>query len=129
MRSCAREVVFQYIFSRLFNPSDEGLFTVLMKDFNDADKQFAIELLKAVDDNEESLTLKIEQLAIGYKLNRIHRADKCALLIGMAELLCFTDTPVPVIINETVNLVAKFCTENSTNFVNGILAEYAKEVR
>ena len=32
-----------------------------------------------------------------------------------------------IIIDETVNLVAKFSAENSTDFVNGIIAEYAKE--
>lgn len=127
MRSLARESVFKYIFSRLFNPSDEGLFTVLIKNLKESDKQFAIDLLRAVDENQEEIVKKIEELSIGYKLNRIHYADKCALIIGMAELDAFKETPSPVVIDEAVNLVAKFSTENSTNFVNGILAEYAKE--
>jgi len=45
----------------------------------------------------------------------------------MAELNRFKETPVAVVINETVNLVAKYSTENSTDFVNGILAEYVRE--
>ena len=47
--------------------------------------------------------------------------------MGMAELDNFRDTPVAVVINETVNITAKYSTENSTNFVNGILAEFVKE--
>ena len=127
MRSQAREIVFQFIFSQLFNPSDEGLFTVLCKNLNDDDKLFASQLLDAVSKNKQKYLDKIEQYAIGYKLNRIYNADKCALILGMAELENFVDTPIPVVIDQTVNIVAKFSTENSTDFVNGILARFAEE--
>lgn len=127
MRSLARESVFKYLFSRLFNPGDEGLFDVLIKDFNSDDKEFATKLLNAVLNNEENYLNKIAEMSIGYKINRIHNTDKCALMLGMAELDSFKDTPVPVIIDEAVNLVAKYSTENSTDYVNGLLAEYVKE--
>ena len=127
MRSLARETVFKYLFSRLFNPSDEGLFDVLAKDLNDLDKDFARKLLDFVIDNEQKYLDAITRLSIGYKLNRVYNADKCALIIGMAELDNFPETPIPVVIDESVNIVAKYSTENSTDFVNGVLAEYAKE--
>ncbi|MBE7083656.1 MAG: transcription antitermination protein NusB [Clostridiales bacterium] len=127
MRSQAREAVFKLIFSQLFNPNDEGLFTVLCKELNENDSKFAKDLLEAVKCGEEKYLSEVERLAIGYKLNRLHLADKCALVIGMAELNRFKETPVAVVINETVNLVAKYSTENSTDFVNGILAEYVRE--
>ncbi len=126
MRSQARESVFKFIFSRLFNPSDEGLFAVLTKDLNQNDKQFAEELLFAVDKDYDAYLLDVEKLAVGYKLNRLYNADKCALIIGMAELKYFPQTPVAVVIDEAVSLAAKFSTENSTDFVNGILAEYIR---
>ena len=129
MRSEVRECVFKYIFARLFNPSDEGLFAVLCKDLDNDDKTFATELLTAINKNEDIYTNKIEQLSISFKLNRVYRADKCTLLIGMAELDNFPNTPVAVVIDEAVNLAGKYSTENSTNFVNGILAQFAKEVR
>ena len=69
----------------------------------------------------------VERLVIGYKLNRVYNVDKCVIIMGMAELDNFKETPVPVVIDEAVNLVAKYSTENSTDFVNGVLAEYAKE--
>ena len=127
MRTLAREAVFKYIFARLFNPSDEGLFAVLCKELNNDDKIFAEELLNAVNKGENSYVEKIEELSIGFKLNRIYRADKCAIMIGMAELDNFPNTPVAVIINEAVNLAGKYSTDSSTSFVNGILAQYSKE--
>ncbi len=128
MRTYVRECVFKYIFARLFNPSDEGLFAVLCKELSADDKIFADNLLKAVDDNQDKYLESMERLSIGFNLDRLHRADKCALLIGMAELENFKETPVAVVINEAVNIVAKYSTESSTNFVNGILAEFAKEI-
>ena len=127
MRSLARECVFKYIFSRLFNPGDEGLFDVLCKDLNDDDKSFASQLLCAVDNNEEAYMKKINELGSVSSACKLHRADLCALLLGMAELDNFPNTPVPVVIDEAVNIVAKYSTESSTDFVNGVLAEYAKE--
>jgi N utilization substance protein B len=126
MRSLAREAVFKYIFSRLFNPSDEGLFVVLCKDLSNDDKTFAKNLLTFIDNKQDSYLEVIECLSQGFKLNRLHKVDKCALLIGIAELDNCPETPVAVVIDEAVNIVAKYSTENSTDFVNGILAEYAR---
>ena len=128
MRSKARETVFIYLFSRLFNPSDEGLFALLCKELKEDDKKFAENLLKAVDDGHDKYVEKIEELSIGFKLDRLHRADRCAILLGMAELDNFRETPIAVVINEMVNIVAKYSTESSTSFVNGILAEFSKEI-
>ena len=127
MRTYARECVFKYLFARLFNPSDEGLFAVLCKDLDEKDSLFANQLLSAIDKGQEKYLEKIEELSIGFHLDRLHRADKCAIMLGMAELDNFKETPVAVIIDEAVNIVAKYSTESSTSFVNGILAEYAKE--
>ena len=127
MRSLARECVFKYLFSKLFNPNDEGLFDVLIKELSNDDKIFANDLLKFVVVNEEKYLSEIESLSLGFKLNRIFNVDKCAMLIGMAEFDNYKNTPIPVIIDEAVKLSAKYSTEKSTDFVNGILGEYVKK--
>ncbi len=127
MRTLAREAVFKYIYSRLFNPDDEGLFDVLIKSFDENDKLFATRLKDFVINNEEKYLNVIENLSIGYRLNRIYNADKCALLIGMAEFDNFKETPKVVVIDEAVKLSAKFSTDNSPDFVNGIMAKYTEE--
>lgn len=126
MRSLARETVFQYLFSRLFNQSDEGLFDVLADKLNDDDKNFAKKILDAVINNQEKYESALNEISRNFRFDRIFAADKCAVLIGMAELDAFSETPKAVIIDEAVKLSAKFSTEKSTGFVNGILAQYAK---
>lgn len=127
MRSLAREVVFQYIFSRLFNQGDEGLFDVLAKDLSKDDKLFAEQLLNAVTENATRFDEQLKSLSENFKLERMHAADRCAIYIGMAELDFFKDVPTAVAIDEAVKLSAKFSTEKSTDYVNGILAEYSKK--
>ena len=128
MRSLAREAVFKYVFSRLFNPDDEGLFDILLinNGLNKDDCEFAGALLAAVDAKFDYYSDLIGKMANGYKLSRVYSADRCAILIGMAELDAFKETPVAVVINEAVNLASKFSTEKSPDFVNGILASYAE---
>ena len=129
MRSLAREIVFQYVFSKLFNQGDEGLFDVLSKELSKDDKIFAKSLLDAVTVNKTRFEGELKNLSENFRLERIFAADRCAIFIGMAELTVFKDTPKAVVIDETVKLAAKFSTENSTDYVNGILAEYAKNLQ
>ena len=128
MRSIAREVVFKYTFSKLFNPTDEELFSVLKKDasLNADDSAFADKLLKYSVAGTEKYSAVIEESSKQFKLNRIFPADKCILIMGMAEMDNFPETPTIVIIDEVTKLAAKFSTERSPDFVNGIIAEYAK---
>ena len=131
MRSVAREVVLQYLFSKLFNQNDEGLFNALLQRDNltEDDKKFANELLEKALNNKDRYLKEINDKAIGFKIDRIFNTDKICLIIGMTELEYFTDTPTAVVIDQAVNLAFKFSTEKSTDFVNGILASFAKDYR
>ena len=70
----------------------------------------------------------MSELSVGFSASRIFNADKCAIIIGMAELDKF-DTPFIVAIDEAVGLSSKYSTEKSANFVNGILANYYKSIK
>lgn len=125
MRSLAREAVYKYIYSKLFN-QDEGLLAVLLKELNDVDKEFAIAIYEGVVEKESFYLSTLEKLAERYNLNRILLSDRCAILVAMAELDKFPDTPKPVVIDEAVKIARKYSTEKSTDFVNGILAQHIK---
>lgn len=125
MRSLARKTVFQYVFSTLFNLNDEGLFAVLKKDakLSEKDLAFADELLSAVEKRKQEYSDIIDELTKKQGITKIFKADKVAIMIGMAELSAL-DTPKLVAIDEAVKLAAEYSTEKSTDFVNGVLASY-----
>lgn len=131
MRKDAREAVLILLYGDLFNAdrddSEVNLF-FREKKLNDSDKLFANNLYHSVKEHEDLLLGFISDIAKGFKLNRIFAVDKCALLIGMCELTYFPEVPKIVAIDEAVNLSKKYSTEKSSDFVNGILAEYKKRL-
>ena len=127
MRSLVRETVFKFIYSRLFNNNDEGLFDALISKLDQKDKDFAKDLLKAYEDTIEKNSEVLRNLSKSFSYDRIYNVDRTLILLGMAELDCFINTPTLVIIDEYVKLSAVFSTDNSVNFVNAILANYSKE--
>lgn len=127
MRSLARESVFKYLFSKLFNQDDEGLFDVLIKELNHLDQEFARKLLSVSLENQDNHLNTIEKLSNGFKLERVFNTDKIILILAMSELDNFPETDTAIIVDEAVKIAAKYSTEKSTYFINGILAEYAKD--
>lgn len=127
MRNDAREAVFKIFYAESFTGElDEDLKTQLYSDANlsDSETEFADRLIATITENYESLTKIISDLAVNYMLERVYVTDKCALLIGLAEMTYFNDVPNIVAINEALSLCKKYSTEKSLGFVNGIFAKY-----
>ena len=128
MRTLAREVVYKYLFSRAFNGEDPSLYRSLSAEskLDEEGKKFADSLLKCIIKNNEEILSIIEGIVEGYKMERIYTADKCSLIMGIAELTYF-DTPTAVVIDQVVSLSGIYSTDKSVDFVNAILAKYAKD--
>ena len=131
MRKNAREAVYKLLFSLQFNDKFDDnykLFIYNEEKLSSEDVEFADELLTAYFDNEEQINQVISNLSNGYKLERIYSTDKCALQLAIAEMTYLKDIPHIVTISEAMELIRKYSTKDSPNFVNGILAEYKKQL-
>ena len=131
MRKNAREAVYKLLFSLQFNDKfddNSKLFIYNEEKLSSEDVEFADELLTAYFDNEEQINQVISNLSNGYKLERIYSTDKCALQLAIAEMTYLKDIPHIVTISEAMELIRKYSTKDSPNFVNGILAEYKKQL-
>lgn len=69
------------------------------------------------------------RLASGWTLERIDPIVRAALRLATYELLNRLDTPVAVIIDEYVGIVAAFHDGPEAGFVNGILDKICKETK
>lgn len=58
----------------------------------------------------------------GWDVSRIAKTDLAALRVGIYEMVFDDDVSVKIAMNEAVNLAAKYGTDNSADFVNGVLA-------
>ena len=131
MRRNAREAVYKLLFSNQFNDKFDDefkLFIFAEENLNKEDAAFANELLDAFYKNEDEVNGIISSLAQGYKLDRIYSTDKCALQLAITEMTYIENIPAIVSISEVMEIVRKFSTKDSPNFVNGILAEYKKQL-
>lgn len=131
MRKDARETAFKILYSSLYNDGETTpLFNETAKEakLNDEEKEYALEIIAAVNGNKKEIDAIIERLAekAKYSLDRIYPTDLCALYVGIAEMT-YTEVPAIVAINEAVNLCSKYSEKESASFVNGILAAYKTE--
>ena len=71
----------------------------------------------------------IAQASVGWPLGRMAVVDRLVLELAVAELLDPDGPPVPVVIDEAVELAKTYSTEESGGFVNGVLSTIAAQVR
>ena len=87
---------------------------------------FAREILSAYARSAESVDALIARFLENWKFEEIRPLERSILRMATAELL-HLDTPVPVVINEAVELVKVFCGEEPRALVNGVLDAIARE--
>lgn len=90
-------------------------------------RSYTLDILKAFQSHQKEIDSKIKDLAKHWRMERVASVDKNILRVAMAELLYVPDTPVAVTIDEAVELAKKYSTENSGQFINGILGGLIKE--
>jgi len=90
---------------------------------------FAIDLVSGVGEHLDEVDGYIRRFARGWALERMPALDRALARIGVYELLHRPDVPTGAILSEAVELAGRYSTEESGRFVNGLLAQIAREVR
>ncbi len=128
MRRQARELAFQLIFERLFTenlkPLDEEFFVSLKKEES---KDFCKQIITAFVENRKEIEDIIGQNLIGYEFNRVYKVDLALIMEAITEIK-YLKSPIPVVINEVVNLSKEYSTEKSSKFINGVLSSICKKL-
>lgn len=71
----------------------------------------------------------ISAAVVNFSFDRINTVDRNILRLAVYELMHKADVPVPVVINEAIEIARRFATEDSARFVNGVLDRIAKDLR
>jgi N utilization substance protein B len=77
----------------------------------------------------EEAERRIAGVSVGWPLDRMAVIDRLVLRLAVAELLDPDGPPPPVVIDEAVELVKTYSTDESGRFVNGILAAITPDLR
>lgn len=131
-RKTAREVAFKIIFASNFQNEEitpENMMDALLKEtenneeVNNDDMNYIKEVVHGVYENMTYLDEKIKNHLKGWKMERICKTDLAILRLAIYEILYREDIPYKVSVNEAVELAKSFSEDNSSSFVNGVLAE------
>jgi N utilization substance protein B len=88
--------------------------------------EHAVELVEGVAANRFRIDELISTYAVGWTLERMPPVDRAVLRLGVFELLWRDDVPDGVAISEAVALADALSTDESSRFVNGVLARLAQ---
>jgi N utilization substance protein B len=85
------------------------------------DEGYFRELVQGVTSNLEMLDAQIALACENWSVARMSRIDRNIIRIAAFELLCRSDIPSKVSINEAIEIAKLFAADESPNFINGVL--------
>ena len=86
-------------------------------------KDYAIKIAQVFQQNNVEVDKMIQQYSKGWDIDRLVKMDKDILRIAIVELLYIKEAPMKVVVDEAVELAKKYSTDDSSTFINGILAK------
>lgn len=90
-------------------------------------KDYAVKIAEKFKENAEAVDEQIQKFAKGWDIQRLVKMDKDVLRIAITELLFIKDAPMKVVVDEALELAKKYSTDESSSFINGILAKVIVE--
>ena len=84
-------------------------------------------LVRGVGDHRARIDELLAAYSQGWTLDRMPAVDRNVLRIGVFELLYVEDVPDPVAVSEAMGLVRELSTDESPQFVNGVLGALQRD--
>ena len=134
-----REHIFKFLFRIEFNdreemPEQEQFFFEMLKmeaqeertpKVKDEDAAYISTKSNKIIEKLDELDEMINKQAKGWTTQRMGKVDLTILRLAVYEIVFDEDVPTGVAINEAVELAKRFGQEESSGFVNGVLAKFA----
>jgi N utilization substance protein B len=88
---------------------------------------FSEDIFRVAAARNEEIDELIQAHSANWRLNRMPAVDRNVLRAAIAELLAFPDTPIAVVINESLEIARRYSAPESLNFLNGVLDAIARQ--
>ena len=127
-RSELREHIFKVLFGLEFVSPEEmpgqlQLYFGQLEDIKEKDRAYIQTKALAVAEHLEDIDALLNASTTGWKTGRMNNVDLTILRLAVYEMKWDDDVPVSVAINEAVVLAKQFGGDDSSAFVNGVLAK------
>ena len=130
-RRLSRELVVQFLYLIEMN---EGEVQNQLKQFWESHpaaedvQSFTEDILNDIFDHKEAIDARLEKYSDNWTLSRMAVIDRNLLRMASSEILYSKTVPPKVAIDEAVEIAKRFGSEDSPNFINGILDRILKEL-
>jgi len=130
-RKTAREVTMKLAFARMFDGECEETYQEVLDKSGiseaptEEDICYSQEVLKGIEEHEAEIDALIDEIAIGWRIERMPKVDLSVLRVAIYEMVYRDDIPHGVSINEAVELAKQFGGDRSSVYINGMLGTLA----
>ena len=130
-RSIIREHIFKILFRAEFYNKEEftqqaEYYVSELSNAKDKEIEYIKDKTLAIIDNLPEIDEIINENSDGWPTNRLGKAELTIMRLAVYEIRFDEEIPDGVAINEAVELSKKYGSDNSSSFVNGVLAKIIK---
>ncbi len=116
----------------MINVAEKALLALEIAEFTTLDSQndvkdYAIKIAQSYQKNHSEIDSMIKKYSTGWDFDRLVKMDKDILRIAISELLYVKEAPMKVVVDEALELAKKYSTDDSSSFINGVLAKIIVE--
>lgn len=124
-----REQIFKLLFRIEFNekedmPEQEKLFFDDENTVDEKDERYILKKYEDIVSKLDTIDEMINKEAKGWETARMGKVDLTLIRLAVYEIKYDDEIPAGVAINEAVELAKKFGQDNSSGFINGVLAKF-----
>ena len=129
-RSELREHIFRMLFLIEFNGEEEmpeqvELYLDKIDGLTEQNRDYIVNKYAAIVEKVEEIDKLLNLSTTGWKTTRMNKVDLTILRLAVYEIKWDEDVPAGVAINEAVELVKKYSSDEGPSFVNGVLGKIA----
>ncbi len=126
-RELAMQMLFQADVGKQTADQVRQTFWAAREEVDEETRGFSEDIFRVATARDEEIDRLIESHSANWRLQRIPAVDRNVLRAAIAEMLGFPLTPVPVVINESLEIARRYSAPESLNFLNGVLDAIARE--
>ena len=132
-RRFSRELVIQFLYLTEMNEGDIAsqleAFWESNPNKDEGIQSFTEDILNNIFEHKKEIDAQLEKYSDNWTLSRMTVIDRNLLRMAASELMYSKTVPPKVAIDEAVEIAKKFGSEDSPNFINGILDRILKELK
>lgn len=96
--------------------------------FDEGETVYIKDSIEKITKNIEKIDNYIVENLEGWSINRLAKVDLSVLRLAIYEILFRDDIPLEVSINEAIETVKKYSSDDAFKFINGVLGGFARSI-